>query len=57
MVDRLYRQGQTAKMVMVYRLIAEGTIEQEVSKRLEYKMEEEYNVKKSVKEKGDSLRN
>ena len=43
MVDRLYRQGQTAKMVMVYRLIAEGTIE--------------YNVKKSVKEKGDSLRN
>jgi SNF2 family DNA or RNA helicase len=43
-------------MVMVYRLIAEATIEQDVAARLKQKMEEEYNVKRAVREHGERIR-
>ena len=51
MVDRLYRQGQCAKMVLVYRLLAERTLDIEVAARLRIKMEEEHNVKTEVSRK------
>lgn len=51
MVDRLYRQGQSAKMVMVYRLLAEATLDVEIAKRLEQKRIEEANVKQSAASK------
>ncbi len=56
MVDRLYRQGQQASMVMVYRLLAEGTLDIDVAKRLEQKREEEANVKREAKRVGDNVR-
>jgi len=57
MVDRLYRQGQSSSMVMVYRLLAEGTLDIDVAKRLELKRIEEANVKQEAKRIGDRLRN
>lgn len=48
MVDRLYRQGQSASMVMVYRLLASNTIEVEVAQRLEEKRKEESDVKRAA---------
>ena len=56
MVDRLYRQGQSATMVMVYRLLAEGTLDIQVASRLEEKMEEELRVKRAAAEKGREIR-
>jgi hypothetical protein len=55
MVDRLYRQGQSSNIVMLYRILAEATIEMQVATRLKEKMEEEYNVKKAVSEKREQL--
>jgi SNF2 family DNA or RNA helicase len=49
MVDRLYRQGQRSKMVMVYRLLAEGTLDVEMANRLELKRRKETNVKHAAK--------
>ena len=57
MVDRLYRQGQSSSMVMVYRLLAQSTLDIEVAKRLELKRIEEANVKQEAKRIGDRLRN
>ncbi len=51
MVDRLYRQGQSASMVMVYRILAEGTLDQDIAKRLEHKMEVELDVKRRADSK------
>ena len=51
MVDRLYRQGQSASMVLVYRILATGTLDITVAERLKYKMEEELNVKRAVSRK------
>lgn len=49
MVDRLYRQGQRSSMVLVYRLLAEGTLDTVVAQRLEDKRMEEQRVKDAVK--------
>jgi hypothetical protein len=57
MVDRLYRQGQQAKMVMVYRILAEGTLDIEMAKRLEHKRQEEANVKREASRKRERLFN
>ena len=51
MVDRVYRQGQSASMVMVYRILAEGTLDQDIAKRLEHKMEIELDVKRRADSK------
>ncbi len=51
MVDRVYRQGQSASMVMVYRILAEGTLDIEMAKRLEHKRQEESNVKRAAASK------
>lgn len=48
MVDRLRRQGQKAKMVMVYRLLAEGTLDLDIAERLYEKMKEEKGVKDAI---------
>lgn len=56
MVDRVHRQGQQATMVMVYRLLAEGTLDIEVAKRLELKRGEEENVKRGTARHGTRLR-
>lgn len=50
MVDRLRRQGQSSKVVMVYRVIAEGTIEERVAARLFEKQTEEQAVKNRIGE-------
>ena len=51
MVDRLYRQGQKANMVMVYRILAEGTLDIEVAARLKEKYLTEHEVKKQLEKK------
>jgi SNF2 family DNA or RNA helicase len=55
MVDRLYRQGQQSTMVMVYRILAEGTLDEEMAKRLELKREEESNVKRRATQERERL--
>lgn len=48
MVDRLYRQGQSSSMVLVYRILARGTLDTQVAQRLEEKRLEESSVKRSA---------
>lgn len=48
-VDRLYRQGQKASMVLVYRLLARGTVEERVAEALRIKYERERTVKTDLK--------
>jgi len=50
MVDRLYRQGQQSSMVMVYRILAAGTLDVEMARRLEIKRTEETHVKRAANE-------
>jgi len=47
-VDRLRRQGQRATMVMVYRLLAEGTLDIEVANRLYLKQQTEARIKNEI---------
>jgi SNF2 family DNA or RNA helicase len=51
MVDRLYRQGQSSSMVLVYRILAEQTLDTDIAQRLKLKMEAEHSVKRAVSEK------
>ena len=51
MIDRLYRQGQQATMVMVYRILARGTLDAEVAARLESKRETEHEIKMLLRDK------
>lgn len=48
MVDRLRRSGQQASMVMVYRLLAEGTLDETIADRLVEKQSEEGAVKNAI---------
>jgi len=46
--DRLYRQGQRATIVMVYRILAEATLDLQVVRRLREKAKEMDEVEKRI---------
>lgn len=48
MIDRLRRQGQSASVVMVYRLLAENTLDEKVAQRLLEKQQLEQDVKDAI---------
>ena len=50
MVDRLYRQGQASNMVMVYRILAENSLDVDMANVIENKRLEESNVKRRLTE-------
>jgi SNF2 family DNA or RNA helicase len=55
MVDRLYRQGQRSTMVMVYRILAESTLDATIATALENKRQEEANVKRRATEHREEI--
>ena len=55
MVDRLYRQGQCSNMVMVYRILADATLDIDIAKRLKEKYETETDIKRRAKQRREKL--